>query len=616
MKSEPLNIRDERFLVNRLIQQAPTHTLIREFFKNCDENAALAREGNRLVRIYPVIIDGVPKLAFWNTGVGMDDRELKLATDLSSSINKEMALDGNFGIGAKVSGLTMSSEGIRYRSCKSGQVHEVIIGYDSEVETYVRFPVQLADGKIVTVCDITESAIHEGLDISEDWTEVVLFGESPDHDTVLEPLGKNRTKLERSFVATQIFRRFETFSEGVEVRIDVAMTKGGGKDETGRFRQLKTLNDVLDKLPNHETVHDSDTGIRVRYIHDPKHINYSHTLSALANPATGSTTFCAMVHKGERYDFKTGKSWSAAAPNFGIPFGSKVLTVEILLPDSMALTNQYRDGLTWPEDRGRMQAEDFADYVRELMPDWVKEVIKAESPEANENLDDLQSDLQRLLDQFRVPTISRTLSQKLEADSSDFEDTGINTSETINLPNGDGKEGSRNGPTSSIKRALNKKIRKAPEGAKASKATRALEVAPEIQILTDPAQIEEKSLKGRAGCFYKDVQTLFINGLYPIVDRMAYELERELTGEAEPEIVRDYSLRASRYFMAYRVGKTTCYAISKRLVDDWTEDDLEKATSPESLTMAADDYTQSVAAAKRWAKKFMKKEQLEESSAA
>ena len=616
MRPEPLNIRDERFLINRLIQQAPTHTLIREFFKNCDENAALAKEGKKQVRIYPVIIDGVPKLTFWNSGIGMDDNELKLATDLSSSINKEMALDGNFGIGAKVSGLTMSSEGIRYRSCKNGQVHEVTIGYDDDEGTYVRFPVQLADESFVTVCDITDSIVADGIDISQDWTEVVLLGEDSEHNTVIEPLGKNRAKLERSFVTTQIFRRFESFSEGVDVRIDVAMTKGGGKGETGRFRPLKTLNDVLDKLPNNETVTDQDSGIGVRYIHDPKHVNHSHTLSSLANPATGSTTFCAMVHKGERYDFKTGKPWSAAAPNFGIPFGSKVLTVEILVPNTMALPNQYRDGLTWPEDRDKMLAEDFSDYVRELMPDWFKDVIKAESPEANENLDDLQSDLQRLLDEFRVPTVTRTLTKKREADKSDDEDAGTNTTETIDLPDEDEQSGGeRKGATKAIKRALNKKIRKAPEGAKASKSSRALEVAPEIQILTDPAQIEEKSLKGRAGCFYKDVQTLFINGLYTIVDRMAYELERGLAGEAEPEIVRDYSLRASRYFMAYRVGKTTCYAISKRLVDDWTQDDLEKATSPESLTMAADDYTQSIAAAKRWAKKFMKKEQFEEGTA-
>tara|TARA_Y100000815_G_scaffold196257_1_gene179774 strand:- start:474 stop:680 length:207 start_codon:yes stop_codon:yes gene_type:complete len=58
--------------------------------------------------------------------------------------------------------------------------------------------------------------------------------------------------------------------------------------------------------------------------------------------------------------------------------------------------------------------------------------------------------------------------------------------------------------------------------------------------------------------------------------------------------------------MAFRVGKATCYAISKRLSDDWSSDDLDRATSPESLSLAADDYKQSISQAKRYAKELIK----------
>ena len=238
MRSEPLNIQDKRFLINRLIEQAPVSTLIREFFKNADESAARAPEGNRRIEIYPVEIDGVRKLAFWNTGPGMDGAELKRATDLSSSIGKDMSLDGNFGIGAKVSGLTMSRTGIRYRSCKNGSVNEITIGYDADEGTYVRFQAQLPDGSYDTVYDVTAVARAEGRSTDFDWTEVVLYGESDDHDTVAEPLGKGK-QVDRSYIPSAIFRRFARFSKGVEVRVDVAMTKGGGKDETGRFRHLR-----------------------------------------------------------------------------------------------------------------------------------------------------------------------------------------------------------------------------------------------------------------------------------------------------------------------------------------------------------------------------------------
>ena len=60
------------------------------------------------------------------------------------------------------------------------------------------------------------------------------------------------------------------------------------------------------------------------------------------------------------------------------------------------------------------------------------------------------------------------------------------------------------------------------------------------------------------------------------------------------------ALGAARRTLAYRVGKATCFALAKRVLDDWSPEDLERATSPESLSMAADDYRQSLAMAKKW----------------
>ncbi|MCE7887708.1 MAG: hypothetical protein DYH13_09460 [Alphaproteobacteria bacterium PRO2] len=558
-------------------------------------------------------------MAFWNTGIGMSGEELKRATDLSSSINKQMSLDGNYGIGAKVSGLTLSKEGIRYRSCKDGRVHQVTIGYDSDQKTYVRFADELPDGSSDTVYDVTNVVQSEGMNTGYDWTEVVLYGESEDHDTISEPMGKKKV-VDRSYVPTAIFRRFAELADGVEVKIDVAMTKGGGKEETGTFRRLKTLDAVVAEIGlKSEKVTDENSGIAVRYIHDPKHDNSSHTLSSRANAATASTTFCAIVHKGERYDFKTKQVWSAAAPNFGIPFGSKVLTVEIFLPDNMALTTQYRDALTNPEDRSPLVADDFSLWVRELMPEWVKDIIKAESPEANDNLDDLQADLQKLLDEFRVPTVTRTSSRKPTAEPSNDDNDGIDTAEPTNIEESDfihemSLEPKPEGEVQGIKRAQKKKVRKAPDGAQASMESKALERVPEIEILLDKEQIAEKLMKGRAGRYYKDAQTIFVNGLYSVAERMATELEKELAGEGDPEEIREVALKVSRRSMAFRVGKGVCYAISKRLADDWTSDDLEKATSPESLSMAADDYRQHISLAKKWAKELLKLNQMQKAA--
>lgn len=612
MKSEHLGIGDKTFLINRLIKQAPINTLIREFFKNAEENAAFAAEGARNIRIYPTLIGNVRKLTFWNTGLGMDENELRAATNLSSSVNKNMALDGNFGIGAKVSGLAASPEGIRYRSCKSGVVNEVTIGWDEQEDTFVRFACELPDGSSAMIYEVTEAVKAEGIKTDFDWTEVVLLGQKPEHDTVEWPIGMNEP-VERSFVARSIYNRFASFSPGVEVRIDVAMTQGGGKDETGKYRKLFTLSEVLEKLGQHEDITDTESGVTIRYIHDPKH-EVSHSLSARANPAVGSTTFCALIYKEERYDFKTRKGWSVVAPSFGIPFGSRVLTVEIRLPDEMALPNQYRDALTWPRDRSPLLAEQFSHIVRQLMPEWVKDIIRQETPDQSSDLKDLQSDLQALLEELRVPTnvlkpstgLPKMLSNSL----------GIPETEPTKIESEDAEphlgEGQRRIANSQAPRAASTRKRMAPEGATASKMSRALERAPEILFLNTPEEVEEKGIKGRAAKFVPEDQKLFINGLYPAVEKMAKELANDFPDVDDPDQLRALSIEAAKRMMAFRVGKSTCFALAKKLLDDWSQDDLEKATSPESMSMAADDYRQSVADGKKWIKKQIKIEAVSE----
>jgi len=69
-----------------------------------------------------------------------------------------------------------------------------------------------------------------------------------------------------------------------------------------------------------------------------------------------------------------------------------------------------------------------------------------------------------------------------------------------------------------------------------------------------------------------------------------------------PDEARSIAVQASQRTLAYRVGKATCFALAKRLLDDWSTEDLERATSPESLSMAADDYRQSLAAGRKWIK--------------
>lgn len=105
----------------------------------------------------------------------MSSEDLDHICDLAASLGKEMALEGNFGMGAKVASLPSNNLGMRYRSCRDGVVSQVVLGKREGV--YGKLLVQFDDGTRASVVDVTEQVEAEGeYRLDQDWTEVVLLG--------------------------------------------------------------------------------------------------------------------------------------------------------------------------------------------------------------------------------------------------------------------------------------------------------------------------------------------------------------------------------------------------------------------------------------------------------
>jgi hypothetical protein len=181
-----LEVADEDFLVASLIERCPKTMMIRELMMNAQEAARLAPEGRRLVEISAIEMDGADKLTIWNTGPGMDAAELLKVSNIASSLGKEKSLRGNFGMGAKVASLPSNQHEMRYRSCKNGHVHEIILCKRDGVYGRLR-RLQPDTGEYLEVADVTKLAGEAGRSLSEDWTEVVLLGNQPQQDTVRDP---------------------------------------------------------------------------------------------------------------------------------------------------------------------------------------------------------------------------------------------------------------------------------------------------------------------------------------------------------------------------------------------------------------------------------------------
>jgi hypothetical protein len=579
-----LEVADEAFLVASTIERCPKTMMIRELVMNALEAATHAPSGRHLVEISPVQIDGVTKLAIWNTGPGMDASELRSICDIASSLSKEKSLTGNFGMGAKVASLPSNQFGMRYRSCKADRVHEVILCKRDGVYGRLRRRDQ-ENGECNEVIDVTELAAKDGRSLDEEWTEVVLFGNDPDQDTVNDPYNGDPADLEKQWLATYLYHRFYRLPDDVKV----TLLKGTNKLDGNR--QFEPITARLRYFEKYETVEAQD-GIRIHYLFDApynKETGSGHNQSIKGAMASAVST-AAIIYKEEMYDVRKGRNWTFDAPNFGIPFGAKHISVHIELPKEYPVVSEaYRRALQYDAgEQPQVQASDFANIVREHLPQWLIDVIRSFAPECSSN-DEIRDELQKLLNDLRV----RRSSPKVSPDGQSRVTTGSGPASDVghsHTASGGNGEGVRHRPTD---------LSILPTGAKRADLYKNIDRAPEIKLLRDEADIEEKELKGRAARYYSESNFLFVNMRYPAIAEMKAQLEAEYASANDPELMRSRALEIAEKTMIRRVGRTVVFALAKQLNKEWDHKAVETASSPESLSMTADDFAYAMPNARR-----------------
>jgi hypothetical protein len=511
----------------------------------------------------------------------MDDGELITITNIAASIGKEKGLDKNFGMGAKVASLPSNRLGIRYRSCKDGTVHEIILCEREGV--YGRLKRRNADGiDLGDVIDVTdEIKLCGGRSLEFDWTEVVLLGNRPDQNTVLDPYDGDPAQP-KFWLATTLYHRFYRIPEGVQVRLlegTHARNEGSRKFETIPMREKVFERHETVTLPN---------GIKIHYYYDAAFNDTSHNKS-ISGAIASAISLCGIVHNNELYSLLSGKSWTIEAPTFGIPFGAKHISVHIELPANFpVLPDGYRQFLWYRDgEQKHVKASDFALEILENRPEWLIEIIRKLAPNTGDNHDEIRKKLQDLLNKLRVRTKSPRLMP--EGDIS------------VERGPGAGAQSTRSGVSSDSYKprieATDLAITQA--GAQMARIAQNLERAPQLIPLDSEEEIEQKNIKGRAGRYYPKSGELFINMLYPSVTQMREVLEKEYAHAPDIEIMKTMALEHSRNSMIQRVGLAVVFALAKRLNKEWDEEAMAKALEPESLSLAADNYFESLQDARR-----------------
>lgn len=595
-----LRVDDQDFLITSTIDRCPKVMMIRELVKNALEAAEGAEAGGK-VEFSVSEVWGAPKLTIWNNGPGMDDEELSRMTNLAASIGKEKGLDKNFGMGAKVASLPSNRQGLRYRSCKDGKVHETILCERDGV--YGRLWRQDQDGNdLGDVVNITDLLVAEGgRSLDADWTEVCLLGNRRDQDTVEDPYDGD-PKQKKFWLGNYLYHRFYNMPEGVEVRLlQGTHVRGSG---SRAFKSIpERRNDGF--FAKHETV-ELANGIKIHYIYDePLDETSSHNRSVSGSIASALST-CAIIFHGEMYSVLSGRSWTIEAPTFGIPFGAKHISVHIELPDDYSVRPEgYRQFLRYIEgEQNQVLAADFASQVLEHRPEWLINLIHSMAPNTGDSSDEIRNKLQEFLNRLRVRITSPRVDLEGELDVESG--TGKGASSSANSSNGG--TGTRSKPDD---------LTVVPSGTQMARLAQNLERAPQLIPLDELDQIEEKQIVGRAGRYYAKTGELFINMRYPAVDQMDDQLRKEYAHAPDPELMQSMSRGHARNSMIQRVGLGVVFALAKRLNKEWDEESMQKALEPESLSLAADNYFDSMQDARRslgTKLKLSRKDEVDENS--
>ena len=576
----PLQIADKEFLIASTIDRCPKTMMLRELMMNAAEAASHASQGNKRIEIKTIDLQRTPKLTIWNTGPGMDARELHDMCDIASSIRKKKSLDDNFGMGAKVAALPSNKVGMRYRSCKNGRVSEVILCQRGG--TYGRLRRRTTDGLFTEVIDVTESARADGCDVNFDWTEVALYGNHPKQNTARDPYDGDPPS-DSQWLATYLYHRFYRLPQGLKV----SLLPGTHKLGDG-IRQFATIPERIaaGAFDRSESVA-TEEGPIVHYVYDGPYSKMPSHNRSVSGAVQSSVSVCSLVYKDEMYDVRRGRSWTLDAPLFGIPFGARHISIHIELPATAKVRPEgYRQFLRYTDgEQAHVYDTDFALLVAKYRPQWLIDIIRSFAPDAPSH-DEIRNELQKLLDELNVRRNMPRLT-----------------------PNGAISVAPREGPTA-IRVPTNTAtdathddadhidLSIVPAGAQRADIWRNRERAPVIIPLRTEQEIEEKQIRERAARYYDNGQ-LFVNMLYPPILAMKEQLEREYGEASDLDELRRMAVQLAEDTMILRVGRAVVYALAKQANREWNSEAVSKALAPESLSMAADDFKDALQSARR-----------------
>lgn len=580
--SKTVNIKNPEGMFHRNIGSAKPKLLAREFILNAVQNGVKGVPVK--VEFLTIVDNNVPKLVVRDNASGMDratfeDFDANVGASYGTKATAGTA-PGNFGIGARLSGLRSHPHGIEYftRSVKDGPV----------LTTRFR-----DNGKAILSDGVTEASDNDAnllLPNGMQGTAVVFHGRFDKHNSVMEAFAGAQDKVS---LLRSIIERMYRLPKGVTVSLVKDGTPSSewlhGGDGT---RSVLTMEGFV-------TMRVANRQAKAKVVTLPNGIKIHYTLfNEVADTEVDKRQMMAgvgflgnggVIWENELYHHCTGHTWATIAKVFGIDTVAHRCWVFVELPDQFPMANVANDRayLEWkfkPHNnmadgyggRTDIYVRNFAPLIIANLPDFIKDEV--ESNRKKRDKDEVEQSHKDFADMMKAMS---AMAIALVKDKNGTENGGED----------DDDDGPNPGPEKRRKPSVNKRKRVQPDPNNPNKAKEKFLVPQRLEVefrefckdedgVDNPAQFVVAS-GGKA--------TMYMSESFPLMKRIKAQCKLLLATLSADEFEKWWDRSASMAARAtYGLHYAGAYVYSRLGRED---DMLDLFEWPSSLACVSHHYS-------------------------
>lgn len=588
MPTQQLRVSSPGFLLDRLAADCAPLQEYRELTQNAIEAVqraiaeGLIAEGEIVWDVdWPLVEEGKPyKLCVIDNGDGMDAHDiLRYINQLAvSGAGNNQRLDGNFGIGAKITAGARNPVGVVYQSWKNGAGTMARFWRDPDENLYGLRQYQVGE-------DEWDHTAAIGGDIKPRFikshgTKVVLLGHDEDEHTALAPEGSVHAN---HWLTRYLNRRYFQFPDHVTVRVrefnrsnpaDWPVSETAKAVEGAQLRTVPGHRSYLEKYSRARGTRDVE-GARLHWwLLDTEIPGFTDQ-----NRYWQAGGHMAALYQDELYEMKEGQTGRRLLMAFGVVFGTTRVVIYAEPTGSVAglTTNTARSILLI--DGSPLPWEKWAEEFRANMPSEIEAMMAEVAASANtdSHRQSIQERLKAIRQLFRLTRYRRSPNGSVQV-AGDVEggSTGTRGAERTAPRSGAGQGGSRRGTGDELYGGYI-----SIDGDRADPIyPKLLEPNTEWRCAADGTR-ETPYLEDRAAEYIRELHTIYINGDFRVFMDMIDHFMRLYEGidgaqvritEAVREWFEQQLIEAVMGVRALEGSKL------------WDEEQINACLSPEALT--------------------------------